>query len=207
MRCPVCGQSYGLTHNCAGIPPAQSVDEIAPPSHAIPVVHYFLEAWRIARWDDVAIRRAAGDRSALLFGVFFWGLGALALIAAPSLPLILRGAPVNWLAFAIGLLLGTAIAGAVTLAQYAVCHFTAKWLFRATGTYLGVLRPLLLGSVVQWFFLIPIVGIFIGGLWGIAVLMFVFEEVDGIERMQAFGIAFVVGIAFQYLLGMLLRGG
>jgi hypothetical protein len=208
MRCTVCGQSYGLTHNCAGISPAQSADEKAPPSHPIPAVHYFLEAWRIARWDDVAIRRVAGDKNALLFGVLLWGVGAFALVAAPSVPLIRAGVPVNWPALAIGLFVGAAIAAAVTMAQYAVCHFTAKWLFHATGTYIGVLRPLLLGfSIVNWAFLIPFVGIFIGGLWGIAILMFVFEEVDGIERMQAFGIAFVAGIAFQYLLGILIQGG
>lgn len=206
MRCSVCGQSYGLTHNCAGVAPAPTSSEIAPPSHSIPAVHYFLEGWRIAFWDEVAIRRVAADKNALLFGVVFWGIWTLAEIGASKAASILAGAPVNWPALAIGLVIGTAIAGVITAAQVAVCHFAAKRLFHATGTYLGVLRPLLLGSVVSLISLIPFVGGLIAGIWGIAVLMFVFEEVDGIERMQAFGIAFVVGIVFQILFATLLRG-
>lgn len=208
MRCPVCGQSYGLTHNCAGVAPAPTADEIAPPSHSIPAVHYFLEAWRIAVWDDAAIRRVAADKNALLFGVLYWGLGAFALVAVPSVSMMRAEVPVDLLALAFGLVIGAAIAAAVTMAQYAVCHFAAKWFFHATGTYIGVLRPLLLGfSLVNLALLIPFVGIYVGGLWGIAILMFVFEEVDGIERMQAFGIAFVVGIAFRYLLALSLQRG
>jgi hypothetical protein len=41
-------------------------------------------------------------------------------------------------------------------------------------------------------------------LWSIAVLMCVFEEVDGIRRMQAFGLAFGVGLVFWVLTFVLL---
>jgi hypothetical protein len=34
------------------------------------------------------------------------------------------------------------------------------------------------------------------GIGGIAVLMMVFEEVDGIERMKAFGLAATIGVVF-----------
>ena len=206
MLCPDCGQSYGLTHNCAGVAPAQTFEEASPPSHSIPVVHYFLEGWRIARWDEAAIRRASKDGQALLFGLLFWGLSFLTLAAVPTLRQVAVETRINWLVLLFSLVIFTALAIAVTLAQYAVCHFIARQFFHAKGTYLGVLRPLLLGSIVNFLFVIPVFGLLAAGIWDLAILMFVFEEVEGIERMQAFGISFVVGIAFQLLLGTLTRG-
>jgi hypothetical protein len=41
-----------------------------------------------------------------------------------------------------------------------------------------------------------VVGGMLAGLGGIAVLMLVFEEVDGIERMKAFGLAASIGAIF-----------
>jgi hypothetical protein len=49
----------------------------------------------------------------------------------------------------------------------------------------GIYRAMLLGSIVTCLFPIPVVGPLIAGLWMIAILMRVFEEVDGIERMKA----------------------
>jgi hypothetical protein len=59
----------------------------------------------------------------------------------------------------------------------------ARWWFDARGTFLGVLRPLLLGSIATWLAVIPVVGLPVAGLWGIAVMTIVFEEVDDIGRM------------------------
>jgi hypothetical protein len=46
---------------------------------------------------------------------------------------------------------------------------------------------------------VPILGGLIAGVGGIAVLMLVFEEVDGIVRMKAFGLATAIGVAFWVL--------
>jgi hypothetical protein len=35
MRCDVCGQEYGVAHNCAGVPPMVTSDEVAPPPVAL----------------------------------------------------------------------------------------------------------------------------------------------------------------------------
>ena len=51
---------------------------------------------------------------------------------------------------------------------------------------MGVMRPLVLGWFVNVLILIPVVGIYAAGIAWTAVLMLVFEEVDGIERTQAF---------------------
>src|SRR3989442_11016581 len=81
MRCSVCGQDYGLTHTCAGVAPA--AEETAPPQVGFAPLHYFLEALRIARWDDAAVRRTARDSRALAYGVAVWAMG-VALIFSPA---------------------------------------------------------------------------------------------------------------------------
>jgi len=86
------------------------------------------------------------------------------------------------------------------LAQYGICHLLARWWFGARGTYVGVLRPLLLGSVVMWLAVIPYIGLIIAALWSIAVMMIVFENVDGIGRLKAFGLSAVIGLFFQALM-------
>ena len=43
---------------------------------------------------------------------------------------------------------------------------------------------------------LPYVGTLVVGLWSTAVLMRVFEEVDGIGKMKAFVLAFGVGVLF-----------
>ena len=53
---------------------------------------------------------------------------------------------------------------------------------------------MLLGWVVIWLYVLPYVGMLVGGLWAIAVLMRVFEEVDRIGRLQALGLAVALGI-------------
>jgi hypothetical protein len=54
----------------------------------------------------------------------------------------------------------------------------------------------------------PVAGNILAGLGGIAVLMIVFEEVDGIERMKAFGLAATIGVAFWIgSIGWMTSGG
>jgi hypothetical protein len=62
-----------------------------------------------------------------------------------------------------------------------------------------VARPLFLGWFVNVLVLIPVVGIYAAGIAWTAVLMLVFEEVDGIERMQAFLISAGINVVFLAL--------
>jgi hypothetical protein len=48
-------------------------------------------------------------------------------------------------------------------------------------------------------------GTLVAGLWMTAIRMRVFEEVDGIERLKAFGLSFGIGLAFS-ILGLTLAG-
>lgn len=83
------------------------------------------------------------------------------------------------------------------LLQIGLCHGIAKAFLGGSGTLLGVMRPLFLGWLVNVLVAIPFVGIYAAGIVWTAVLMRVFEEVDGITRMQAFLIS--AGINFVFL--------
>jgi hypothetical protein len=70
-----------------------------------------------------------------------------------------------------------------------------------------LLAPLLLGWFVNVLVLIPVLGNLASAIAWTAVLMLVFEEVDGIERLQAFGISAGINICFYLLQFMFLPGG
>jgi hypothetical protein len=65
MVCNVCGLEYGLSHNCAG-PLSTAGQAILSDGLEAPknggLGYYLGEAAKIARWDDVAIRRNARRR-------------------------------------------------------------------------------------------------------------------------------------------------
>src|SRR6267154_6144957 len=72
MRCEVCGQDYGLAHNCAGVAAAyMTEEEAAPPPAGFAPLYYLRLAFKIVCWDDVSIRRASRDFKCGLYGLFF----------------------------------------------------------------------------------------------------------------------------------------
>jgi hypothetical protein len=197
MRCDVCGLDYGLSHNCPGplSPQGQEILDAGLQAPANAGISYYLgQAWKIVRWDDIAIRRNAKDQRATMYALLLWIAAMLIVLLAASLPrllsLLARGNP---LAIVIGAVVGIAFGlimmAAITFAQLALCHLVAKWFFGATGKFPELMRPLLLGWWVNCLAVIPVAGILLAGIGWTAVLMMVFEEVDGIERLQAFGIS------------------
>jgi len=80
--------------------------------------------------------------------------------------------------------------------QIGLSHYLAKLLLDANGSYLGIMRAYMLGQMFRLLVLIPVIGGMLVGIGGIAVLMMVFEEVDGVERMKAFMLAATIGIVF-----------
>lgn len=111
--------------------------------------------------------------------------------------------PAMIIGLAIGLIFALVAMAAVTLVQLGLCHLIAKWFFGGTGTFVGIMRPLLLAWFVNGLFVIPLVGPPAAGIAWIAVLMLVFEEIDGIRRMQAFFISAGVNICFLALESMM----
>ena len=200
MQCAVCGQDYGLSHTCTGIAPLTAPDELAPPPGLrFAPFHYFGEAFKILCWDDAAVRRASRDNNSLIYGLFILAIAC----ALPYGILVVRSLtagfriswPVVFERFAITLFFATLW----IVLQIGLSHVLAKKLFAAKGAYIALMRAYLLGQLFQCFAVIPVIGGMITGLGGIAVLMLVFEEVDGIERMKAFGLAAAIGVTFWIL--------
>lgn len=207
MRCDVCGLEYGMSHNCPGQLPTtaqeMAIADLRVPANA-GLGYYLGEALKIVRWDDIAIRRNAKDRRATIYGLLLWSVSMFLVLLVTSLPALLTRLPKgNPIAQAVGIIFGLTfgfIAMAVlTLIQLGLCHLIAKWIFGATGRFVEVMRPLLLGWFVNVFIVVPVAGTLLAAIGWTAVLMMVFEEVDGIERLQAFGISAGVNFCFLVL--------
>jgi hypothetical protein len=202
-KCPVCGQTYGITHACPGASaPWPAVAEVVPPSGFAPA-YYFRQAIGIARLEDAPILRASRDENAFIHGLMVWAFGQFLLFIGLVSPVLTRASEVNWFLVAFQFSAFLVLDGIIYFSQYAVCHLLARVMLGARGTYLGLLRAMLLGSVVTWLGWIPFIGVVLAGLWGIAVLMRVFEEVEQVERLKAFTLAVIVGIGFQILIYLL----
>jgi hypothetical protein len=207
MQCPVCRMNYGVSHSCSGVAPISSAEEAASVPEGITPIYYLRLAFNIALWDDLAIRRASSDPTALVYGVVFSVISAAIIFLVTALPGMLarEGATAGTIFW--GLLLGLVFVwvymGAMAFLQLGLCHLIARWFLGATGTFFGVVRPLLLGWFVNGLILIPVVGALASAMAWTAVLMKVFEEVDGIGRLPAFLISAGINAIFLGLLYLL----
>jgi hypothetical protein len=161
-------------------------------------IEYFRQACMIVFWDDPSIRRASRDPNALLYGLLFsllpGGVAILLFLAAAQLD---SGDNVIFRRTILVLLALIPLGLAYDVIRYGICHLIAKYLLGGTGKFLPLLRALLLGcSVVSWTALVPFIGIYLAGIGSIVVIMVVFEELEHIERLQAFVLSAGVNIIF-----------
>jgi hypothetical protein len=198
MICAVCGQSYGITHNCPNVAPL--VESEAPPSKlGFPPAYYFMQGWKIIFWDDAAIRRNSRDPNALIYGILFWIIGASLPLLLSILIAVSNGVHLEATRLALGF--GIVIAGIlVEFLRFGLCHLLAKQFFGGDGKFLPLIRALFLGSVASWLIVVPVLGTLLAGIASTIVIMVVFEELDHIERMQAFLLAVGVNVAFAVLI-------
>lgn len=198
MICAVCGQSYGLTHNCPGIAPQMESEE-RPAKIGFPPAYYFMQGWKIVFWDSAAIRRNSRDSNALFYGILFWIIGA-------SLPLLFNIAVAlsngvtldsHKVAFSLAMVPSGIL---LEFLRFGICHFLAKRFFGGDGTFMPLIRALFLGSVASWLLFIPALGGLLAGIGSTIVIMVVFEEIDHIERLQAFLLAVGVNVGFAVLI-------
>ncbi len=153
-------------------------------------LRYLREAGRTVRFDDRAMARMANDPLALRYGASITALFAT-LVSVVSLLAASRAAdaePLEWSDIIVGTIIAVIAQMLMSALNVALIHGMAKWLFGATGTYLGVLRVLWLGSIVLWLFAVPVLGPLVGGVWFLLVFLVTFETVDGVERLQALGL-------------------
>jgi hypothetical protein len=170
--------------------------ELLTPPAGAGLRYYLREAFAVARWDDSAVERASRDDKALLYGLAFWALAFLLGIGSGVLKGLYSGREVPVINIIVAVVLFMPLLAGATLIYYGICHLVARWLFGASGSYLALLRVMMLGSVVQWTGVIPVVGGLVASLWSLGVFMYVFSEVDHIERMQAVAISIGLGITF-----------
>jgi hypothetical protein len=205
QQCSVCGQSYGITHTCPGaiasvtLPPEK---EWVRPNGFAPL-YYIREPIGVARFEDAAIIGASRDGFAFLYGALFWLIGRLLIYGVPLYPYIraaMNGSTMNWARIEFLVAFSIAFDAFVFVVQYGLAHSLARWWFGARGSYAGILRAMLMGSIVTCIYPVPYVGTWVAGIWMIAILMRVFEEVDGIERMKAFGLSAGINILFFAIL-------
>lgn len=203
MKCEGCGTERGFAHICCGIAPPLTPEEAEPPPSGFAPVYYLRLAFHIVRWDDMAIRRAARDPNALVYGAVFSAITAAVVFLLTALPNMLRRAGATSDTVFWGLLLGLLYVwvsfGAIAIVQIGLCQFIAKWFLGAMGTFFGVIRPSLLGWFVNALTVIPVVGPFAAAMAWTAVLMVVLEEADGIGRFQAFLISAGINAIFLVL--------
>jgi predicted PurR-regulated permease PerM len=211
MRCDVCGQDYEGIHNCTAGPSTIAREEGAFSPSGTGLLYYLRLAIKIATWDRAAMRRAADDSKAAIYGTLFLLIIAIPTevldthayvtkvwhLATPEVP-----KPTLFLIFAASYIFGVVAALViVVLAPIGLCHFICKWLLHAKGTLKGVLRPLLLGSIVTVLGVIPVIGDWVFGIAWTAVMIVVFHEVDGIDPLYALVICLVLNVFSHELLG------
>jgi hypothetical protein len=203
LRCKVCGIDYGVSHECSGLSPGMTLEEVAPPPSEFAPFYYIRMAFNIVRWDDLAIRRASRDPNALVYGAALSAMSAAIIFLVTALPGMLareeKAPGTMFWGLLLGLVFVWAYMGIIAVIQIGLCHAIAKIFLGAKGTLVGVMRPLFLGWFVNVLILIPIVGLYAAGIAWTAVLMLVFEEVDGIGRMQAFLISAGINAVFLAL--------
>lgn len=197
MICSVCGQSYGLTHNCSGVAPLTEAELSVPTGLRFAPIEYFVMGWKIVFWDDRSIRAASRDPNALLYGFLFYLFGTgVPILLGILISISNNGGPLPTRTF-LFLLSLIPLGLAYDVARFGICHLIARYFLGGTGKFLPLLRSLFLGvSVVTWVAMVPMIGTLLGGIGAVVVIMVVFEELEHIERLQAFILSAGVNIIF-----------
>lgn len=192
-KCAVCGLHYGFTHACSGVASrALAEDSGPPPALQFAPVHYLNEAVKIFSWDDAVIRRLSKDNNCFVYGFIFLAIGVAIPFGTKIGGSLQLGHSVLWSHMAIRYVETLAYTTVWTLIVVGLSHGLAKLFLEAQGTYLGVLRPFALGQLCRC--LIIFRGEALVRIALTALLMVVFEEVDGIDRMKAFCLAAAIGV-------------
>jgi hypothetical protein len=196
MKCQVCGQDYGVAHQCAGIPAAPDVSDVPAPPKGFALGHYLGEAFRIATWNDDAIRRTMKDPNAILYGVIIYGVSVSFQLLYPILVLVSRSRMEHAAIIASSVAILLIASFVLDFVKVGICHFLSKWFSAGSGKFTQLLGPLLLGSIVYALFFIPVLGPLVAGIAWIAVFAMVFQEVHGVEPLTAFLYSASVNIVF-----------
>jgi hypothetical protein len=166
-----------------------------------PAGQYFRLGWAIARADKDALQRAARDERALAFGLGFLA-GAYMAVVAGLVVFSKEDIPLGKFILVLALIVAACVAQVMAL--LVLCHAMLKKIAGGTGSFLHVLRPLLLSSVVMWFSLVPILGLLVASAWwGYRITPWVFKEIHGVSFGKAF-VALLISAMLMALFSLLL---
>lgn len=200
MQCPLCGIEYDLSHECPGVATDLAGEEAWPHTGGFAPAHFVRMGLEIALLKGVAIRRAACDPNAIVYGSVFCAISAAAIFLLSALPSMLRRPVASLETIALGLLLGFIFSwvylGLIVVGQLGLCHIVAKAVFDGKGTFLGVMRPSLLAGFVSCLVLIPDFGAFAVVVAWSAIVGRVLEKVNRIAPLPAYLIPSVINFLF-----------
>ena len=199
MKCEICGQEYGVAHQCAGIAAALDISDVPAPPQGFALGHYLKEAFRIATWNDAAIRRTMNDPNAILYGVMVYAVAVSLLLLNSILRFLVAGRFEHAMIVASSLAFLLFAAAVLDFLKAGICHFLSKWFSAGSGKFTQLLGPLLLGSVVYALYPIPFIGPIAAGIAWIAVFAMVYQEVHGVEPLTSFLYSASVNVAFFLL--------
>ena len=198
MRCHVCRREYFTIHECPG---ELYMGNVSKPDGGFLLRYYLGEALRIFKLDNLAIRRIEHDPGSIYYSIPILYLAVILAILPDLLPIFFdestKGAGPNIatlfivaiLAFIFPILLGTYL-----LVQVGILHGLIRWFFNGQGSYARVLRPFIFSSIFLIILsVVPVVGNYIA-YWSLVIYAWIFEEVEGINRIQAIGIGILGGI-------------
>ena len=200
MQCPLCGIEYDLSHKCPGAASDIAREEAWPHSDGFAPGHYVRMGLEIALLKGVAIRRAACDPNAIVYGAAFCAISAATIFLLSALPSLLRRPGASLETVALGLLLGFTFSwvylGLIVVGQLSLCHILAKAVFDGKGTLLDVMRPSLLAGFVSCLVLLPYFGVFAVVVAWSAIVGRVLEKVNRLPRVPAYLIPSVINFLF-----------
>ncbi len=196
MKCQVCGQDYGVAHQCAGVAPAPDVSDVPAPPKGFALGHYLGEALRIATWNDDAIRRTMNDPNAIVYGAIIYMAAVSLQLAVPVLRLLAAGRVEHAVIVASSVVILLLAAAGLDFLKIGICHFFSKRFAGGSGKFTQLLGPLLLGSIVHALALSPVLGAVAAGIAWVAVFAMVFQEVHGLEPLAAILICGMVNFVF-----------
>jgi hypothetical protein len=190
VRCGKCGEESRLWHECSGRPAGKQsiLQEAAPPLRFAPL-YYLGQAIAIARFDDTAILRNSRDNNAFLYGVPLWFVATTPMVWSMA-----KQHGISSPASLVFLIIALPLAFVLQLAVWGLCHLVARFVLRGRGGLAGIVRVMLLGSIVSVLWIIPLLGTFLVGFGSLAIMMLAFESIHGIRPMHAFAISFGAGL-------------
>ncbi len=196
MKCRVCGQDYGVAHQCAGVAAAPHISDVPLPPQGFAPGHYLGEALRIATWNAAAIRRTMNDPNAIVHGAILYMAAVSLQLALPILRLLLAARVEHSVIVASSVAILLLAAAVLDFLRIGICHFFSKWFADGSGKFTQLLAPLLLGSIVYGLVLFPVVGTVASAFAWVAVFATAFREVHRMKPLTAILICAGVNLVF-----------